>query len=117
MGVAELTDKAALILMGSRIQRERLNRNLTQTELAVHAGIGARTVRYLEAGRQTTVQTLIRILRALNKLDALDAFLPDPGLSPLQLAKLKGRERKRAGGRRRKIRTSRGVTHGGCPQS
>jgi hypothetical protein len=70
--------------------------------MAERAGIGARTVRYLEAGRQTTVETLIRVLRALDKLDALDAFLPEPGLSPLQLAKLKGRERKRAGGHRHK---------------
>lgn len=45
----------------------------------------------------------IRILRALGKMDALDAFLPEPGLSPLQLARLKGRERKRApGGRARR---------------
>lgn len=101
MGFGELSGKAALMLLGSRVQRERLNRNLTQAELAARAGIGTRTVRYLEAGRQTTVETLIRILRALGKLDALDALLPEPGLSPLQLAKLKGRERKRAGGRRR----------------
>jgi transcriptional regulator with XRE-family HTH domain len=102
MGIAELSDKATLMLLGSRVQRERLNRNLTQAELAERAGVGTRTVRYLEAGRQTTVETLIRILRALDKLDALDGFLPEPGLSPLQLAKLKGRERKRAGVRRRK---------------
>ena len=108
MGFAGLSDKAAVIQLGSRVQRERLNRNLTQAEVATRAGVGTRTVRYLEAGRQTTVETLIRVLRALDKLDALDAFLPEPGLSPLQLAKLKGRERKRAGGRRRKAGTQGG---------
>jgi transcriptional regulator with XRE-family HTH domain len=102
MNIAEMSDKALLVRLGSRIQRERLNRNLTQSDLAERAGIGARTIRYLEAGRQTTVATFIRVLRGLDKLDALDAFLPEPGLSPLQLAKLNGRERKRAGGRRRK---------------
>ena len=102
MGFTELSDKAALLLLGQRVQRERLNRNLTQAAVAERAGVGTRTVRYLEAGRQTTVETLIRVLRALDRLDALDAFLPEPGVSPLQLAKLKGRERKRAGGRRRK---------------
>ena len=40
--------------------------------------------------------TLIQILRALEALDGLDSFLPDPGISPLQLAGMKGRERKRA---------------------
>ena len=102
MGFPELSDKAALLLLGSRVQRERLNRNLTQAALAARAGVSARTVRYLEAGRQTTVETFVRVLRALDRLDALDALLPEPGVSPLQLAKLKGRERKRAGTRRRK---------------
>ncbi len=105
MGFAELSDKAVPLLLGARIQRERLNRNLTQAALAARAGVGMRTLRYLEAGRQTTVETLIRILRALDKLDALDAVLPEPGLSPLQLAKLKGRERQRAGTTRRKTGT------------
>ena len=100
MGIAESSDKDAMALIGARIQRERLNQNLTQEKLSESAGVGVRTVRYLEAGRQTTVETLIRVLRALGKLDTLDAFLPEPGLSPLQLAKLKGRERKRAGTRR-----------------
>ena len=100
MGIAELSDKAAMALIGERIQRERLNQNLTQEELAERAGIGARTVRSLEAGQKPTVETLIRALRALGRLGAIDAFLPEPGLSPLQLAKLQGRERRRASGRR-----------------
>jgi hypothetical protein len=32
----------------------------------------------------------------MGKLGQLEAFLPEPGLSPIQLAKLKGRERRRA---------------------
>ena len=101
MSIAELSDKAAMALIGERIQRERLNQNLTQEELAEHAGIGVRTVRSLEAGQRPTVETLIRALRALGKLGAMDAFLPEPGVSPLQLAKLQGRERQRATGRRK----------------
>jgi len=102
MAFVELSNRAVLELLGSRIQRERLNRNMTQEKLAEKAGVVTRTVRYLEAGRKTTVETLIRVLRALEKLDSLDAFLPEPGISPLELAKLKGRERQRAAGRRLK---------------
>ncbi|TFH15533.1 MAG: XRE family transcriptional regulator [Lentisphaerales bacterium] len=95
-----MSDRAAMALMGERIQRERLNQNLTQEELAERAGIGVRTVRSLEAGQKPTVETLIRALRVLGRLATIDAFLPNPGLSPLQLAKLQGRERQRASGRR-----------------
>jgi transcriptional regulator with XRE-family HTH domain len=100
MATEELSDKAAMSLIGERIQRERLNQNMTQADLAKRAGLGARTVRSLEAGEKTTVETLIRALRGLGKLGAIGAFLPEPGLSPLQLAKLRGRERQRASRRR-----------------
>ena len=100
MGIDELSDKAAMALIGERIQRARLNQNMTQAELAERAGLGTRTVRSLEAGQKPTVETLIRALRGLGKLGTIDAFLPEPGLSPLQLAKLQGRERQRASGRR-----------------
>lgn len=103
MKIVEVNDRAALALIGERIQRERLNQNLTQAELAIRAGVAARTVRYLEAGRQTTVETLIRVMRALGKLGNLDSFLPEPGPSPIQMAKLQGRERRRASGPRRDI--------------
>ncbi len=102
MSFEELSDLAALALMGKRLQRERLNQNMSQMELAECAGIGLRTARCLEAGRPTTVETLIRALRALGKMDALAAFLPEPSLSPIQLAKLQGRRRRRATGRRHK---------------
>ena len=38
-------------------------------------------------------------MRALDALDNLDSFLPKFEISPLQLAKNKGRERKRASGK------------------
>ena len=102
MHFSGMTDKAIQTELGARVQRERLNRNQTQAELATKAGVAERTVRYLEGGRQTSLETLIRVLRALGKLDGFDALLPEPGVSPLQLAKLKGRERRRAQGSRSK---------------
>ncbi len=108
MRFSGMTDKAIQEELGARIQRERLNRNQTQAELAAAAGVAERTVRYLEGGRQASLETLIRILRALGKLDGFDALLPEPGLSPLQLAKLKGRERKRAQGSRGKSKSGGG---------
>ncbi len=88
--------------IGARIRRERLNQNTTQETLARRAGVSRRVVLDLEAGKGCGLNSFIEILRSLRKLDQLDAFLPDPGISPLQLAKLRGRERQRATGRRKK---------------
>ena len=93
-----LSDKAILKEMGHRLKRKRLELNLTQADLAKTAGLNRTTISEAERGISFSVQTLIQILRALHALDQIDAFLPDPGLSPLQLAKLKGLERRRASG-------------------
>jgi putative transcriptional regulator len=99
MNYDALTDKAILEELGSRLQRERLNRNITQTDVATQAGVSRRAVQNMESGRPSTTTLLIRVLRALGKIDTLDSLLPEPGLSPIQLAKMKGRARIRAGGR------------------
>jgi putative transcriptional regulator len=91
---------AVLKEIGVRMRRERLNQNLTQETLAGRAGVSRRVILDLEKGKGCGLSSLIEILRALKKLDQLDAFLPDPGISPLQLAKLRGHERQRASGKR-----------------
>lgn len=96
MAIYGMSDRAIVKEMGRRVKRKRLERNLTQQEIAGLAGINRTTVSDLERGKPFGMLTLLQILRALNALEAVDAFLPDPGLSPLQLAKLRGRERQRA---------------------
>jgi transcriptional regulator with XRE-family HTH domain len=95
-------NSAVLKEIGIRVRRERLNQNTTQETLALRAGVSRRVILDLEAGKGCGLSSFIEILRSLRKLDQLDAFLPDPGISPLQLAKLRGRERQRATGRRTK---------------
>ncbi len=95
-----MNSQAVLKEIGVRIRRERLNQNITQVALARLAGVSRRVILDLERGKGCGLSSLIEILRALQKLDQLDTFLPDPGISPLQLAKLRGHERQRASGRR-----------------
>jgi putative transcriptional regulator len=98
--ISELPDSAVLQLLGSRIQQERLNQNLTQDVLARRATLSRIVLTHLEGGKGCTLGNFIRILRSLGKLDQLDLFLPDPGVSPLQLASLKGHTRQEASGKR-----------------
>ena len=96
MDFYRMSTPAILAELGQRLRSHRLNLNLTQAEVATRAGIGRRTLVKAEAGGVTTLETLVSILRGLGRLEQLDAFLPTPPLSPVQLAQNEGRVRQRA---------------------
>jgi len=96
MSIYGKSDLAILRGIADRLKRRRLDKNLSQQNLAEKAGLNRTTIRDVEQGKPFSVMTLIQILRALNALEELESFLPEPGISPLQLAKLKGKERRRA---------------------
>lgn len=100
MNFTPMSDTAVLAEVGQRVRQERLNQNTEQAVLARQAGISRRTLQRLEAGGVSTLATMLRVLRALGKLNAIDAFLPPPGISPIQLARLRGTKRLRASGQR-----------------
>ena len=97
-----LTDEAVLSELGSRLQRTRLERNLTQRELAAEAGVERKVLQRIEAGESVTLTGFIRVLRALGLLDALNQFVPEPTPSPIELMQLHGKRRRRASGARLK---------------
>jgi transcriptional regulator with XRE-family HTH domain len=98
---SELTDKAVLLEIGSRLERRRIDAELTQAHLAEEAGISKRTVERIEAGHSTDFVMLMRVLRVLKLLDALDQLVSDMPQSPLVLLRGRGRARKRVGHSRR----------------
>ena len=93
------SDQAVLQALGRRLARHRLNRNLTQAALAAEAGVSTLTVQRIERGHSLQAANLIRILRALGLLDNLDALVPEPAISPIQQARMRGRVRQRASSR------------------
>ena len=94
-----LSDESVLKEIGDRLARTRLERNLTQAQLAGIAGISKRTLERLESGAAATQLTsFIRACRSLGLLERLDLFLPMPMASPVEQLKLQGRRRKRASG-------------------
>lgn len=96
-----LSDKGIEEEIGHRIKTLRLRKNITQQELAEATTLSLNAIKSLEAGR-AKLSTLIAVLRALEALDHLNSFIPDISISPMQLAKMKGKQRKRASGERRK---------------
>ena len=91
-----LADETILAELGERLAQRRLELELTQADLAEQAGVSKRTLERIEAGASTQLSTLIRVLRALDLLDRLDGLIPTTGPRPLDLLKLKGKERQRA---------------------
>ena len=82
--------------VGRRLQAYRLQQNLTVAEVSSRAGLNRNTVLNAEHGANPRLETVIKLLRVLGRLDALDALLPPPAVSPLQLLQFRGKPRRRA---------------------
>lgn len=95
-----LADEAILAELGDRLAQRRLELQLTQAELAEQAGVSKRTIERVEDGATTQMLTMIRILRALELLDRMGTLIPETGPRPMDLLKLKGKERQRAARKR-----------------
>ena len=92
----ELTDRTVLSELGDRLSRHRLDRNLTQAQLAHEAGVSKRTLIRLENGESSRLTNFVRVLRALGLLTNLDALVPTPLPSPVAQLKARTKERRRA---------------------
>lgn len=102
MSISNLqTEEAVLKELGKRLARQRLDRRITQADLAQEAGVSKRTVERIEAGHSAQFSTIIRILRILDLLPTLDRLIPEPVPRPLDLLKHKGKMRQRASTGRR----------------
>lgn len=81
--------------LGQRLERYRIARNLKQEDLAAQAGLSRMTIGKLEAGGGATLDTLLRVLRALGLEDRLLALIPDAEISPLDPRAGQNRPRRR----------------------
>ena len=97
-----MSDEALLHELGQRIARLRLERNLSQAQLAEQAGISKRTLERLESGAAATQLSLfLRVLRQLDLLERLELLLPEPQPSPLALLEQQQQATRKRASRRR----------------
>ena len=95
-------DEAILSELGGRLAQVRLERNLTQAQLAQQAGVSKRTVERLESGSVATqLSGFIRVCRVLDLVERFDLLVPEPVPSPIEQLKLRGRKRQRASAKRK----------------
>ncbi len=93
----QATDGAVLSEIGQRLARVRLERNLTQIQLAEQAGVSKSTVQRLESGGVSPqLSGFIRVCRVLDLIERFDLLIPEPVPSPVEQLKLGGKKRRRA---------------------
>lgn len=104
MDYYSLSDNNIAAELGARFKSLRLRKNITQQALADATMLSLNAIKALESGR-AKLSTAIAVLRELGALDQLDAFIPEPSISPLQLAKRQGKKRRRATGQHGKSKS------------
>ena len=93
-----MTDQSIATEIGRRIEQMRLEKNLTQQQIADEIGLSRVSYRKLVEGGGK-FENIIAVLRVLGRLDLVEQFIPEVTFSPMEQLKLKGKQRKRASGR------------------
>lgn len=96
LGASSKSPEAVAREIGQKLERLRLSRNITQSQLALDAGISERTLRRLEAGNNPTLDSLIRVLTALRIHGNIDLLVPDSRIRPIERVRAQGAERQRS---------------------
>lgn len=91
-----MSDSAIVNKIGLSLKNERLKTNKTQAQLAEAAGVNRWTVSQIENGEAISLMSLIQLMRALDMLGLLAIFNVQQEISPIELAKLDRKKRKRA---------------------
>jgi transcriptional regulator with XRE-family HTH domain len=85
-----LSDPGIQEVLGQRLRSYRKARGLSLEDLARRTGLSVLTIHKAEHGGNFTIRTLLRVLRALDRLEQLDGFLPPTPTSPLDLIQEEG---------------------------
>ena len=95
MKITEFTPETDILKeFAKRIARIRKAQGYSQTELAKEAGLGVATLRRIEAGHDSQLESWLKLLKALDMASAIDSLLPETFNSPRAEA-LAGTSRKR----------------------
>ena len=68
--------------IGDRLKQYRINAGLTQQDLENKSGVSVRSISRLEQGASVQLESLIKILSALNLENNIDLLIPDQTKRP-----------------------------------
>lgn len=84
---ALLTDKEVLERIGARLKELRISQNVKQKDLAERSGLSNFSISQMETGHNTSLQSLIQVLRALGQLEMLEPLLREREIDAAVLAR------------------------------
>ncbi|MBQ7631135.1 MAG: helix-turn-helix transcriptional regulator [Paludibacteraceae bacterium] len=90
-----MTNEALLRYIGQQMRQMRINAMMSQQQLADRSGVSRATVVQIENGKGIKMESMIALLRAMNKLELLNNFETQAVISPLLIAKQEGKTPKR----------------------
>jgi transcriptional regulator with XRE-family HTH domain len=76
--------------LGAALRTLRINRRLTQAEVAAKAGVALRSLATLERAGNSSLETFVRTLNALQAADVIAKLAPQPQVSPLAMLRNQG---------------------------
>jgi len=97
-----MSDQAISQVIGSFVKHHRIDQNRTQDAVAEDAGISRSTLSLLERGKKVNLSSLIQVLRVLDQLSILQAFIIERQISPMLLAEMDQKKRYRASKQKQK---------------
>ena len=91
-----MTDGVVVKTLCQSIKQMRLNKNLSQEDLAERSGVSRITISRMETGKAINLLTLVQLLRALESLELLNYLNIEPEISPLMVMEERAKYRKKA---------------------
>lgn len=84
--------------LGKRLARVRKQQGFSQTRLAEKAGIGVATIRRIELGQDSQMESWLKLMKSLQMIAAIDTLLPETYRSPMAEALSDTKKRRKKGG-------------------
>lgn len=93
--IYSLTNAGIFKMIGEYVKKTRLSKNWSQAELAERAGLNRSTISLFESGEKGNIETFVRLIRALDKLQIFEQFESRFNIDPLANIERENKERQR----------------------
>ena len=95
-----MSDERLALMLGEYIKHHRIEKNWSQDELGVRAGLSRPTISLMERGKSMNLNSIIKVLRVLDLLYLFDNLKITQIVSPIEMLKMQEKQRKHSSKKR-----------------